>query len=93
MVCEEYVPSKVYEYLLTGRPLLALTAESSELAQIVTECGHQVASPDNAHAIAETIIRYIKKWQNNSLQESAQVSPYTIKRTVDTLLAVSKEIQ
>lgn len=93
VICDEYVPSKVYEYLLSGRPILALTAESSELAQIVTECGHHVAPPENTDAIQDAIIQYIEKWRNNRLQMTPHHSPYTVEKAVATLLDISQKIQ
>jgi len=93
VICEEYIPSKVYEYLLSERPILALTGDSSELAKIIIECDHHVVSPDDTSAIQNAINQYIEKWRNNSLQNNHHHSPYTIERTVTTLLNISQKIQ
>ena len=91
LICEEYVPSKVYEYLLTGRPVLALTAETSELGRIVLACGHRVVDPDDASAIKDTLGQYIREWQETGLPGAGQDSPYTIKNTVSRLLAIARK--
>ncbi len=93
LICEEYIPSKVYEYLLMGRPVLALTAETSELGTIVLECGHRVADPDDASAIKDQLKEYIMKWMDSGLEDEQVDSPYTIKQTVDKLLAITRQFQ
>ena len=90
LICEEYVPSKVYEYLLTGRPVLALTPVTSELGRIVLECGHRVVDPDDVHAIKDALAECIMQWQSGDLDEICRESPYTIKNTVDKFLAVAR---
>ncbi len=91
LICEEYVPSKVYEYLLTGRPVLALTPATSELGRIVLECGHWVADPDDVHAIRDMLAACIIKWEHGDLAGTWPESPYTIKNTVDRLLAAARQ--
>jgi len=93
LICEEYVPSKVYEYLLTGRPVLALTPATSELGCIILECGHRVADPDNAFAIKDALVKYIIKWKQNGLGYVKQNSPYTIEETVNKILAIARQVQ
>ena len=90
-ICEEYIPSKVYEYLLTGRPVLALTPATSELGRIVLECGHWVVDPDDVHAIKDALAECIMQWESGALDEVRRESPYTIKNTVDTFLAVARQ--
>jgi colanic acid biosynthesis glycosyl transferase WcaI len=52
------VPSKLYSYISTGRPILALADRTSEVARIVeeAECGLR-ADPDDPHQIAESLSR------------------------------------
>ncbi len=91
LICEEYVPSKVYEYLLTGRPILALTPQTSELGRIVLECGHWVVDPDDVHAIKNMLAECVRQWQIGRLDRSWPDSPYTIENTVDRLLNAARE--
>jgi glycosyltransferase involved in cell wall biosynthesis len=91
LICEEYVPSKVYEYLLTDRPVLALTSATSELGRIVLECGHRVADPDDAAAVREELAEYIKQWENGAVDGILRESPYTVRNTVEELLAVARQ--
>ncbi len=91
LISEEYVPSKVYEYLLTGRPVLALTPPTSELGRIVLECGHLVVDPDDAGAIKDALAEFVGQWEKSALGGTYQESPYTIKNTVNNLLAVARQ--
>ncbi|MEO8163849.1 MAG: hypothetical protein ABI619_00500, partial [Betaproteobacteria bacterium] len=38
--CEEYIPSKLYEYLWTQRPIIGLTWRNAHLDRILKEAGH-----------------------------------------------------
>ena len=91
LISEEYVPSKVYEYLLTGRPVLALTPPTSELGRIVLECGHRVVDPDDAGAIKDALAQFVGQWGKSALGGTGLESPYTIKNTVNSLLAIARQ--
>ena len=92
LICEEYVPSKVYEYLLTGRPVLALTSATSELGRIVLDCGHQVAAPDDVHAIKDALAGYVSHWKSGGLASTGQESPYTIDHCVSEFTTVARQV-
>jgi len=51
------VPSKMYPILMSGRPILAITPECSDVSRLVREsrCG-LVADPDNAASIAQSVL-------------------------------------
>ncbi|WLE96704.1 MAG: O-antigen ligase family protein [Candidatus Electrothrix communis] len=61
----ETIPSKVYEYLLTGRPIIGLVYKNEELDNMLTEHGHQAVPADNVQAIAEAV----KKILDDFMQE------------------------
>lgn len=37
--CDHQIPAKAYEYLRLAKPILALTSEKGDTAQLLTECG------------------------------------------------------
>lgn len=92
VICEEYIPSKVYEYLLLGRPILGLTPGTSELGRILLECGHTVADPDNAAAIQQHLLDFIEAWQRKGLDDVKATTDYTIEKTVTRLISLADEI-
>ena len=51
------VPSKTYPILMSGRPILAITPECSDVGRLVREsqCG-LLADPDNADSIAQSML-------------------------------------
>ena len=52
MTDKEHQPGKVFEYLATGKPILAYTPPDSELAQLIRETGSGWhADPDDPAAI------------------------------------------
>jgi hypothetical protein len=92
-VCREYIPSKVYEYLLTGRPILGLTAETTELGRMLRECGHRLADPDDVDSMKKAFRECISTWQEKGLEGTGMNSPYTIERTVRNLLDVVEQVK
>jgi len=92
LICDEYIPSKVYEYLLTGRPILGLTSDRSELGRILLECGHSVVDPDDIGAIAKALAGFITTWRNSGLPAVSVTSPYTVEATVRQFLAIVEKI-
>ena len=72
----ETIPSKVYEYLLTGRPIIGLVYNNEELEKMLTEHGH-FAVPANsvqdiAEAIEKTLLTFIEEEQNERAQREEQ---------------------
>jgi len=65
--CSEYIPSKLYEYLWTGRPVIALTYQNPQLDQLVIERGGYVASGDNPGQIVDVLSKAYIDWQEDNL--------------------------
>jgi glycosyltransferase involved in cell wall biosynthesis len=61
-----FFPSKLVEYLWARKPILALTPEGPS-AQIVTECGGIVASPQNAQSIAAGLADLIGRLRSGTI--------------------------
>jgi len=85
-VCNEYIPSKLYEYLLTERPLLGIVAKESELEAILIENGHMIAEYDNIEDVKQKIISFIQTWEESGLPNHSKISPYTIESAVKNLI-------
>lgn len=88
--CDEYIPSKLYEYLLTARPIAGIASKGSELASILKSLGHPVVEPDNLKKIEATLEKLIFKWEKNQLFENTHKSPFTVENTVDKLMEIAK---
>jgi glycosyltransferase involved in cell wall biosynthesis len=58
--CNEQIPAKVYEYLRTGRPILALTDPNGDTADLLRRCGVRYVVPlDDALAIEAIVPRFM----------------------------------
>lgn len=85
-ICEEYIPSKLYEYLWMQRPIMATVHDNPQMAEIMRGQGHLVAesslrnggnSQDAAPELAVHIVSIWKQWNAQGLPDSGRISPYT----------------
>lgn len=62
-----WYPAKVFEYIATGRPILALTPEGVA-ADLVAEAGTGiVVSPGDSAAIGQALVDLYRRWEQGSL--------------------------
>jgi hypothetical protein len=83
--CREYIPSKLYEYLWTGRPVLALTYQNPQLDTLVKEYGGFVAAGDNQQAIEQAIEEVHARWAKDDLPTSGK-SGISVQQVVDKII-------
>ena len=76
-VCEEYIPSKTYEYLWTQRPILALVWNNPQMEKMLRELGHWAIKADDVDSIAQVLEELHARWAQDELTDSAKPSPYT----------------
>ena len=61
----KYIPGKLYEYIASGKPVLALAKKDSESAKMINECNAGfIADIDNQNQIKEIIIKAYNLWKN-----------------------------
>lgn len=65
--CAEYIPSKYYEYLWTGRPIWAITHRNTQLDQMLEERGGYLSHEGDAGGIAIALERIWLDWQEKQL--------------------------
>lgn len=86
----ETIPSKLYEYMHTDRPILALTFQNTEIDTILHDGGHFYVPADKTKEISEELIRITTMHGNNKLQVPRPKSPWTAERAVSQLLSIAK---
>jgi len=91
-VCYEYIPSKLYEYLLTRRPILGLVQTGTELEEFLIENDHTSVDKDDIVKVKEAIESYVHTWDTEGLDDNQVASPFTVEATVDKLMAAVSEI-
>lgn len=57
------VPGKLYEYLDSARPVLALLPQGDEAAELVRRAGGRVLTPGDAAALAAEIASALARWR------------------------------
>jgi glycosyltransferase involved in cell wall biosynthesis len=61
------VPGKLFEYMATGKPILAVTAAGSEVDQILGETASGITAPqDDVAAIQRMILRAFEAWRGRT---------------------------
>jgi glycosyltransferase involved in cell wall biosynthesis len=56
------VPGKLYEYLDSGRPLLAILPPQDEAARMVSDAGGERIDPDDGAGVARSLQRRVGAW-------------------------------
>lgn len=79
-----FLPSKLVDYLGSGRPILGLTPSRGASAEVIRAIGGKVVPPDNPDKIAAAICQLHDVWNRGELKEGAARSycrRYTIEET------------
>jgi len=93
-ICEEYIPSKLYEYLWMQRPVLATVHRNPQMAAMLRTEGHvavQTGGPGQDAAVPASeftheIVQLFDRWRSAGLPDSGRTSPYTTRAAVERLL-------
>ncbi len=89
--CAEYIPSKLYEYLWTERPILALVWRNPQMARILTDLGHAAVDADDAPALEAALNELVARWRHGALADSGRASPYAVEAAVRQLVGWARE--
>ncbi len=92
IMCQEYIPSKLYEYLLTHRPILGLIELDSELETFLKDGGHFVVPGNDVRGVKNIMAELIARWESDGLADCKEGSPFTIEAAVDNLLSIIRSI-
>ena len=90
-VCEEYIPSKMYEYLWTQRPILALVWHNPQMEHMLRELGHWAVKADDPNSIASALEELHARWMQDDLSDSGVPSPYTSEAATRQIIALARE--
>ncbi len=93
-ICEEYIPSKLYEYLWMQRPILATVHRNPQMAAMLRGEGHVVVqtgvpgqdAATSCRELALTLEQMYERWRSPGLPDSGRRSPYTTQAAVGRLL-------
>ena len=83
--CAEYIPSKFYDYLWTGRPIWGVTHRNPQLDQMLLDRGSYLSPEGDAQAVANSLEKIWLDWQNKCLVEPVW-EPIGVDQAVKTIL-------
>ena len=67
--CAEYIPSKFYDYLWTGRPIWGITHRNPQLDQMLLDRGAYLSAEGDSEGIYMALERIWLDWQSKRLIE------------------------
>lgn len=65
--CAEYIPSKLYDYLWTGRPIWGITHRNPQLDQMLLDRSAYLSPQSNVEAVELALERIWLDWKNQQL--------------------------
>jgi glycosyltransferase involved in cell wall biosynthesis len=86
------VPGKLYEYLETGRPLVALLEENDEAAALVRRAGGTVIAPGARAALGAEIERRYTRWREAGAEAASPAPPWLAEHTRERLAGRLAEV-
>ncbi|MEK9953592.1 MAG: hypothetical protein VW687_15760 [Curvibacter sp.] len=96
-LCEEYIPSKLYEYLWMQRPILSIVHRNPQMAAMIRGEGHVTvetgiepgdsAAVAVAQLLAMALEKLYERWRVEGLPDSGRESPYTTAASTRQLIA------
>ena len=101
-LCEEYIPSKLYEYLWMQRPILSIVHRNPQMAAMIHGEGHPVVETgrqagDSEHEavaqpLSEALEQLYERWRSGGLPDSGRACPYTTQAAVTQLVSWAAEV-
>ena len=85
--CEEYIPSKLYEYFWAKRPVLGLVHHNPQLSSILKQLHHYAVEAERPDLILNELEDIYSRWLRNDLQDIPEDSPYTTQNAVQAIHA------
>lgn len=85
--CAEYIPSKLYDYLWTGRPIWGITHRNPQLDQMLLDRGAYLSHEGDLEGINMALERIWLDWEQKRLSVPTG-KPIGVKQAVDTILSV-----
>ncbi|MDD5301363.1 MAG: hypothetical protein PHD65_12840 [Gallionella sp.] len=83
--CEEYIPSKMYEYFWAQRPILAMVWHNPQMSSMLSELGHWAVAADNTDEVVLALEDIYARWAQDNLPDSNRPSPYTTYQAVQKI--------
>lgn len=90
--CREYIPSKLYEYLWAGRPIVALIYKNPQLNKMLLERNSYVADVDRQEEVMAALFSAYADWLADSLHTST-LPAIGVEQSIDKLFTLLAGVQ
>ena len=90
--CEEYIPSKLFEYLWTKRPIIGLVWRNPQLERILNERGHFAINALDVTATAACLLEILGRWEDDALTDNEKAEPFTAKDAVTRIVSLADNL-
>jgi glycosyltransferase involved in cell wall biosynthesis len=89
--CEEYIPSKLYDYLWAFRPILAIVHRNPQLEHLVKQYEGWCVTEKDHEALVESLGQIWTAWRDNALP-APRHTPIDVEQAVDNILRHVSEV-
>lgn len=89
--CAEYIPSKLYDYLWTGRPIWGITHRNPQLDQMLLDRGAYLSPQGDLEAIELALERIWLDWKNQQLIEPKWL-PVGVDQAVEKVILETQKV-
>ena len=90
--CQEYFPSKLYEYLWMERPILGVIHDNPDLLALLGQLGHAAVRAGDAAALASALDTLLRRWRDAGLPSSGQPSPFPAEAAVAQIVDATRAL-
>lgn len=89
--CEEYIPSKMFEYMWTQRPIFALVWRNPQMEEMLRKMGHWSVTADDVDSIETALEELNTRWSRGDLTDSGMPSPYSSEASTYKIFSLAQE--
>jgi hypothetical protein len=89
--CAEYIPSKLYDYLWTGRPIWGITHRNPQLDQILLDRGAYLSPQSDPQALELALERIWLDWKKQRLIEPKWL-PVGVDQAVEKMMVKIQKV-
>lgn len=91
-VAPQTIPSKLYEYLHAGVPILGLVHRNRELTAILEGLGHVTAAATDPEDVAAKIETLHREWLDGDAARQVSRSPFTVDAVAMQMIALQEDL-
>ncbi len=84
--CREYIPSKLYDYFWTSRPIWAITYKNGQLDHLIQERGGYISNSAQPNSIYTKIAIIWHDWQKHHLMQP-KLAPITVETACEQIIS------